>query len=235
MVERRLRECREAETHSHTLPGGYQGTAAQIARRLHEEREQFSWFSDGGCADAPFPLQPAEVAFLAEVHGQLTKETLEELRLQVDDLQLPDPDQFERLVAGLLTAEESAVRARNAAAAEKLEVLRSSPPEALERLQAGLVAIEELAARAARVLGDLTETILTDLLVGNVDPWTRLASDAGALLNTADTLRGRLGTTRVEVPADVHRDRLRTDAERRRVHFEQGRRRGFLVFSPRVI
>lgn len=229
-VERRLRECREAETHSHTLPGGYQGTAAQIARRLHEESEQFSWFSDGGCADAPCPLQPAEVAFLAEVHGQLTKETLEELRLQVGDLQLPDPDAFGRLVADLLTAEESAGRAKNAAVAEKLEVLRNSSPEALvEGLQAGLVAIEELAVRAVRVLGDLTETILTDLLVGNVDRWTRLASDAGALLNTAHTLRGRL------VPADVHRDRLRTDAQRRRVHFAQGRHRGFFVFSPRVV
>jgi hypothetical protein len=99
---------------------------------------------------------------------------LEELRLQVGDLQLPDPDQFGRLVADLLTAEESAGRAQNAAAAEKLEVLRNSSPEALEGLQAGLVAIEELAVRAVRVLGDLTETILTDLLVGNVDRWTRL-------------------------------------------------------------
>lgn len=234
-VERRLRECREAETHSHTLPGGYQGTAAQIARRVDEQREQFSWFPDGGCAEAPFPLQPGAVAFLAEVHGQLIKETLEELRLEVGDLGIPDPDRFGRIVADLLTAEESAGRAKNATAAEKLEVLVTSSPEALDGLRAGLVAIEELAVRAVRVLGDLMETILADLLVGNVERWTRLASEAGALLNTADTLLGQLGTTRVEVPGDVHQDRLRTDAQRRRVHFKQGGRRGFSFFSPRVV
>jgi very-short-patch-repair endonuclease len=235
MVERRLRECREAETHSHTLPGGYQGTAAAIARRLNEEREQFGWFPDGGCGETPFPLRPGEVAFLAEVHGQLTKERLEELRLEVGDLQLPDPEQFERLIADLLAAEESAGRAENAAAAEKLEIVSNLSPEALAALRAGLTAMEELAVRAVRVLGELTETILADLLVENVERWTRLASEAGALLKTADMLLGQLGTTRVEVPADVHRDRLRTDAQRRRVHFEQGGRRGFLVFSPRVV
>jgi very-short-patch-repair endonuclease len=234
-VERLLRECREAETHAHTLPGGYEGTAAQIARRLHEERGQFSWFPDGGCAEAPFPLQPGEASFLAEEHGQLTRETLQELRLEVGDLQLPDPGQFGRIVAGLLTAEESASRATNAAAAEKLEICRDSSPEALDGLQAVLLAIEELAVRAVRVLGDLTEAILADLLVGNVERWTRLASQAGALLNAADMRLRRLGTTHVEVPADVHRDRLRADAQRRRVHFEQGGRRFFSVFSPRVV
>jgi very-short-patch-repair endonuclease len=234
-VERSLRECREAETHPHTLPGGYQGTAAQIARTLHQEREVFNWFPDGGCGAAPFPLEPAELLFLAEVHGQLTKEKLEELRLEVGDLQLPDPDEFGRLVGSLLSVEDFAGRAMNATAAEKLEVLRNSSPEALERLRAGLKAMEEHAVRAVRVLGDLTENILTDLLVGNVDRWARLASDAVAPLNTADTLHKRLGTTRIEVPSDAHRARLRTDAEQRRDHFKQGGHRGFSVLAPRVV
>jgi very-short-patch-repair endonuclease len=234
-VERRLREFREAETHSHTLPGGYQGTAAQIARKVHQEREVFSWFPDGGCDNSPFPLEPADVSFLVEVHGQLTKEKLEELRLELGDLSLPDPDEFEKLVDNLLTAEDSADSATNAAAAEKLEVLRNRSLEALERLQAALTAMEEHAVRAVRVLGDLTEEILADLVVGNVDRWARLVSAAVALLNTADTLRKRLGTTRIEMPADAHRDRLRTDAERRRIHFERGGHRGFSVLAPRVV
>lgn len=234
-VERRLRECREAETHSHTLPGGYQGTAAQIARRLHQESELFGWFPDGGSDNVSLALEPVDVAFLVEVHGQLSKEKLEELRFEIGDLDLPDPDEFGRFVDALLTAEDSAGSATNAAAAEKLEALRNRSLEALKRLQAALAAMEEHAVRAVRVLGDLTEEILADLLVGNVDRWARLASAAVALLNTADTLRKRLGTTRIEMPADAHRDRLRTDAERRRDHFEQGGHRGFSVLAPRVV
>jgi hypothetical protein len=43
-VERRLRDLREAETHSYELPGGYSGTAAQIARKLNEQEQDFGWF-----------------------------------------------------------------------------------------------------------------------------------------------------------------------------------------------
>lgn len=46
IVDRRLRECREAETHLHTLPGGYTGTAAQIARQIAKEKDKFDWFPE---------------------------------------------------------------------------------------------------------------------------------------------------------------------------------------------
>ena len=47
-TERCLRECREAETHSHTLQGGYEGTAAWIARQIEQQREIFGWFPENG-------------------------------------------------------------------------------------------------------------------------------------------------------------------------------------------
>jgi DNA-binding winged helix-turn-helix (wHTH) protein/very-short-patch-repair endonuclease len=234
-IERRLRECREAETRPHILAGGYQGTAAEIARRVNEEREQFGWFPEGGCGENPFPLQADEVIFLAEMHGQLTREKLEELRFQVGDLQLPDPERFQKLVAGLRVAEESVGKAERAAESEKLEILSGVPLEVLDALHTVLAAIEELVVRVSRVLGELTETIVADLLVSNVEPWTRLASEAHGIVNVAESLLIRLGTTRVEVPTDVHRDCLRTDVQRRRTHFEQGGRRSFWAFSPRIV
>ena len=229
-VERRLRECREAETHSHMLPGGYQGTAAQIARKLQDDREQFSWFPEAGCAGTDFVLLPADTAFFAEFHGQVAEEASDELQPGLEDLQLPSPERFAQLVAELATAETFAETSRNRTTTEKLECLRFIPPDVLERL----LEIDNIAVRAGRVLGAVTETILSDLLVGNVDRWARIASDAEALLRTADTLRGRLGSTLVQVHARVHRDRLRADAERRRAYFSNGGGRGFL-FSPKVV
>ena len=63
-VERFLREFREAETYSHTLSGGYQGTTAQIARTLDEQRDQFGWLPDGDGFDCPFPLSDTETSTL---------------------------------------------------------------------------------------------------------------------------------------------------------------------------
>jgi len=234
-VERDLRESREADSYPHTLSGGYQGTAAQIAKALQEQREEFGWFPDGCCAEGPFPLDSSEAAFLAETHAQLTRETLEELRMEAGDVQLLDPDRFRELIAGLMAAEESAGRAARTAAAEKVEALSQSPPDRLHELRGALEALEDLALRAARVLGDLTETILADLLAGSGERWSRLASAAEVLLSSTTGLLGQLGATSVELPTDIHQDRLRADAQRRLAHFEQGGRRGFSIFSPRVV
>jgi len=234
-VERELREFRESETHSHNLPGGYQGTAAQIARALHEQREEFGWLPDGRCSEGASPLDASEAAFLAEVHAQLTTERLEELRMEVGDAQLPDPDRFRELIADLMAAEEAAGRATSTAAAEKVAVLGHGPPEGLCELREALQALDDLALRTTRVLGDLTETILADLLAGSGDRWTRLASDAQGLLSRTAELLGQIGAANVELPNDVHQDRLRTDVQRRLAHFEQGGRRGFFIFSPRLV
>ena len=77
-AERQLREIREAETHSHTLPGGYQGTAARIAQRLEAENEEVGWFPEPLRSYAEFPLQPGKVQFLADVHAELTPTVLQE-------------------------------------------------------------------------------------------------------------------------------------------------------------
>ena len=234
-VERELREFREAEIHSHNLPGGYQGTAAQIARALHEQREEFGWFPDGRYSEDAFPLDASEAAFLAEVHAQLTTERLEELRMEIGDAQLADPARFKELIGNVTAAEEAAGRATSAAAAEKVDVLGQTPPEWLYELREALQALDDLALRATRVLGDLTETILADLLAGSGDRWTRLASDAQGLLSRTAELLGQIGAANVELPNDVHQDRLRTDVQRRLAHFEQGGRRGFSIFSPRLV
>ena len=234
-VERFLRESREAETHSHTLSGGYQGTAAQIARTLDEQREQFGWLPDGNGIYSPFPLSDTETAFLAEMHAQLDDSTRTELGLEVGDVQLPDPKGFKNLIEELAAAEESAARAICRAATDKVEELGQRSQASLHELLEALEALEQVAAKATRVLGDLTPKIVADLLVGHPEPWDRLVSEAEALLADATARKEELGTTVVEIPAEVARDRIREDVRRRLDHFEQGGRRGFWIFRPQVI
>jgi very-short-patch-repair endonuclease len=230
-LERQLRECREAETYPHTLSGGYQGTAARIARRVEEERERFSWFPQLDRDDVPFPVELREVPFLAEVHTELTEATREELRLDLGGL-LPTPEEFTKLVGGLAAAEESADRLVSGAEPEKLNALHG---QAVERCLDTLVALEEQAVRAERVLGSMAEDVLGDLLVGSKERWQRLACDAASLVDAAATLSEKVGTARIQLAADVDQDRLRTDVRRRRDHFAEGGRRGVWVLAPRVV
>ena len=68
---------------------------------------------------------------------------------------------------------------------DKIESLTKNSPELLSRLQVQLLATEEVAIRVARVLGgNLLDTILADLLIGNVHRWTVLASEATALITS---------------------------------------------------
>ena len=154
-TERQLRESREAETHSHRLPGGYEGTAAQIARQLEQERETLGWFPDVRHDRFPFPLQEAEVRLLAAVHAELTAVLEHELHLDSGNFVLPTPNEFRHTIAQLEEAEKEANRHQQTADPERLDHIRNSPREHLEKTAASLRRIDEHALRVAHMLGDL--------------------------------------------------------------------------------
>lgn len=124
-VERDLRAFREAETHSHELPGGFSGTAAQIARVVSEQEQEFGWFPELP-ADAAFPLDDSESAFLAEAHARFAADARAELELEMGAAELPGPDEFQALVARLTDAESSAQRASRGVDEAKLELLEAT-------------------------------------------------------------------------------------------------------------
>jgi len=233
-VERDLRTFREAETHAHDLPGGYSGTAAQIARALGEREEVFGWFPEVS-ADAAFPLEPSESAFLAEAHASLTADARANLELEIGVTEFPAPDEFQELISRLTAAEQSAQRANRGANVARLELLEPATTERLRDLREGVQALIDLALRAARVLGEASETILEDLVASADSRWNRQAADSEALLRDAARLLEAIGTAQVELPDDVEEDRLRADVERRLAHFEAGGRKGFSVLAPRVV
>jgi len=233
-VERDLRAFREAETHLHELSGGYSGTAAQIARKLSEQEQEFSWFPEVS-ADAPFPLGPSETAFLAEAHAGFTADARAELGFEIGDAELPRPDEFEGLVQRLRDAETSAQRASGGVEATKLERLEAAGTEQLLELRAAVQALTDLALRADRVLGEIAETVLQDLLVSTEARWIRRVADSEALLRDTKRLREAIGSARVELPDGILEDQLRADIERLLAHLERGGWRGVLMFAPRVI
>ncbi len=64
-AEQQILALREQETFKHQLAGGRcSGTAAEIARQLRSDADNFAWFTDSIPADAPLPLLGNEADFL---------------------------------------------------------------------------------------------------------------------------------------------------------------------------
>jgi very-short-patch-repair endonuclease len=233
-VERDLRTFREAETHRHELPGGYSGTAAQIARKVSEHKEEFDWFPQLP-ADTPFPLDSTEIAFLVEVHSSFTDDLRAELELEIGDAELPSPDEFQELVGRLTATEREKENSSRGVDGAKLELLEPIGTEQLRRAREATMILTELALRADRVLGDIAGAVIGDLLAGAETRWTRLLADSEALLKDANRYREAIGAARIELPNGIAEDQLRADIERRLTHLERNGRRGFWVFAPRVV
>jgi len=234
-VERQLRESREAETFSHILPGGYEGTAAQIARSLDEQRERYGWLPETLHEKPPFPFNQSEVQILAEMHAKLTPDYESELKSSVGDFTLPSPEEFRRLIADLKATEDHYSQARDKADPRKFNLIQTSPKEALESTAQALRILDEHALRTARALGNLAEKVLPDLLLGENLRWSQLSEKASTIIAQIEALLEQVGSIEIIISADCDPIRLRADAERRLTYIEQGRWQGFWLIKPKVI
>jgi very-short-patch-repair endonuclease len=234
-LERQLRECREAETHSHTLPGNYMGTAAQIARQVEKEQMTYGWFPELVDDQRRCPLGPEDAAILAEVHAALTQERLNELRLELGTFSLPDPSRFREAIEELNRAENAAKAACAGVREEQLAALQRFSDERLNACREFLNELEERATRASRTLGDLTGEILKDLLVGQPGRWDRLERETAELVGRIQWAHKRAGTARIEIPLDIENAKLLSDVRRRLEHLKNGGWRGWGFLAPRVI
>jgi len=234
-VERELREAREAETQAHTLSGGYHGTAAQIARAIEARREKYGWFPELPDDQSRCPLDSSDISLLAEMHSKLTEEWLSEVSSDIGDFALPEPEEFERGIRNLTSAEQSAEAALERVSQGWLDRLRPLADEDLKSCRAFLQKLEHHAVRASRALAVLTEQVLMDLLVGQREPWTRLVKECTTLLGLMRTAAEKLGNTHVDIPDEMSPQVLLADAQKRLAHFQKGGRRGVWRLAPRIV
>ncbi len=234
-VERQLRECREAEAHSHMLPGAYTGTAAQIARQIEKERETHGWFPDLAGDQKRCPLEPEDVAFFADAHTALTQGRLNELCLDIGAFSLPDPTELAAVVEKLNAAEGAANAALDGLPNEQLSTLQQFSDASLDACRAFLNQLEEQATRASRRIGNLTGEILKDLLVGQEARWGRLGEEAVDLVEKIQAARERAGTARIDIPSEIENAKLLADCRRRLEHLRSSGWRGWGLLAPRVV
>ncbi|RLA97767.1 MAG: hypothetical protein DRG83_15370, partial [Deltaproteobacteria bacterium] len=233
-IDRDLREICEAETYSHTLPGGYQGTVAQIARAVEANRGKYTWFPEFP-VEKECPLTAEEIYFLAEVHSQLTSDQLREISLNIGNLSLPNPEKFGELFFQLETSEKHVETAYKNINEEDLSIFQDKNDELLSTYQSFLEKLEEYAVRAVRVLGELTERILSDLLVGQNTQWEQLVQQLLEILSSMEAAIKKLDRAQVEIYSKTSVYQLLKDARRRLDHLKKGGWRGWGFIAPRVM
>lgn len=234
-VEQDLRLLREAEIHQHHLPGGYEGTAAQIARKLEAEAAGFDWVPVPPRPLPDFPLTSGEVQTLAEVHARLTPAEEEELRQETGGFPLPSPEEFKGLVEKLQAAAARSTSLEEAADADKQALLAPLSREVLENGLTELHLLHDLTYRATRRLGDPAAQILGDFLAGEISTWQEFSSQVGKIDAEIAQLSEKVQDEPVEIDPEMDPLTLRADAHRRLTHLEAGGSQGFWILRPRVI
>lgn len=234
-LDNRLRQCREAETYSHTLFGGYQGTAAQIARQLERDQEAYGWFPEVVGSDSRCPLESSELRFFAEAHASLTEERLKELGMKAGEFFLPDPEEFRGLMETLSAVEKRWQALTGAVEPEKLAGLYDVPEADLEACKVFLRDLEKEIISASHALGGASKQVLTDLLLDQGIRWRKFIQSLERLLRQIREACQQVGAARVELPEGIERTKLLGDARRRLEHFKRGGWRGFGIFAPKVV
>lgn len=234
-VERDLRQCREAETYAHTRPGGYEGTAAQIARQVKHNSDMYSWFPELSDGNNGCPLQPDEVAFLSEINGYLNEGKVNELGLDIGNISLPDPIVFEQAIEKIKAAVLAAEMAQKGLLKEEIDTLRPLSSDTLDRCRSFIMQIDEYITRAHRILGDSAIEIVKDLLVGRETRWNRLAKVVATPLESIKALNEKIGTSRIDTPNNIENSNLLADVRLRLNHFMNAGRRGWRYLAPRVV
>lgn len=234
-VEQLLLVWRQAETRSYTLPGNYTGTAAQIARQIEKETEDYGWFPDLADDRNRCPLHPEDVEFLADVHATLTQERLDELRLEIGAFPLPNPDEFRAALEKLSAAESEAKTALEGLRKEQLSIFQQFSDASLDAFRTFLQLLEEEVTRASRTLGDLAGEILKDLLVGQTARWDRLEREVVDLAEKIQEACKRAGTATIDIPSDIGISKLLHDVRRRLEHLRNGGWQGWGPFAPSIV
>jgi very-short-patch-repair endonuclease len=229
-VERRLHESRESETSRMTLPGGYDGTAAAIARKLESERDAYGWFPGDDLLLDACPLDDAEIRLVTQAHEAFPAESLEDLGSHLGEKPFPQAQQFTAAVQRLREAQRLAGEGH--AHARELTGLSQ---DALSKIDTVIRSLDGLMARAQRSLGHSAAGILDDAIVGRTERWRKTADKATALLDAATPYCSGLPTAPPQISDGVDRHSLLDDVRRRRRHLDGGGWKGIGLLAPAVM
>jgi len=235
-TNRLLRELREIETYQHQVAdGAYKGTAQEIALRVREEEERFSWLEDNIGEKQPCPLSGTEFGELVQLFREISNERCSELKqLVITRQDIPDVAQFIRMMDDEKAAKqnlEAHSSRRNSLRFHTLEKLPEERRIALGNSVHSLIAAEGTIKRRFAWVSQAVSDMLSD----NDTPWKELHKFMASHLENLPEKATVAQTCDVSFPDSTDTKRLRFDAMELLDHLKKGGGLGWKCLAPQIV
>lgn len=228
---------RERETYKHIIADGeYSGTAAEIARKLKQEEDEFLWFHDTIASDVKLPLSREELSCLCRDIVQIDDETEQQLSLRLPDSKdLPESEALKSLFARERAGKERAAENAELLQSDEARILLKAEKESIRLLAQCvgelIIAIENIQKRPLEWIRGAIYDVLTDKDM----PWRELLRHSSVHTKGLYELASAVYTYDITIPADMDKKKLLNDAKALRNHFAAGGGTGFLIFKPKSV
>jgi very-short-patch-repair endonuclease len=244
-LNRRLRDIRESETHSHAVgEGAYRGTAARIAESVNRDRSTFEWFAHSADSDIPCPKSEDQLQSILIGLRQVTIEKRQELSLAWPK-DVPSTRDFGGLVEEERKTTEELERANGAADGELAEKLSWMDASSIELLRTSFIDLQDALRRRAASIYPWMHCAVREIIGGNPELWRELLriTDEGILASEALIARADDANLSITLPNgsvrsaldDIDARILLDDACCLKKHLEDGGKLGWWVFRPPVV
>lgn len=235
-IERRLRDIRESESHSHAIAGGaYRGTGARIAEAVNRDRIAYQWLTDnvpvnGSCPVSESDLRPV----LAGLH-HFTAEKRQELSLHRPRA-LPSAGRLSNLFENEASAAKEASIWASGADDRVTHSLSKSNPETVDAILVALCAYRDARAKLLASPHFWMPDALRDVEGGNTSLWRELCRATKQSIAAIEPLTGVADETRVDFPDSTNVKSLHDDVLVLKKHLKNGGKlTWWWLFRPRVV
>uniref|UniRef100_UPI0040579230 AAA domain-containing protein n=1 Tax=Candidatus Electrothrix sp. TaxID=2170559 RepID=UPI0040579230 len=239
-AEQQILALREQETFTHQLAGGRcSGTAAQIARQLRSDADNFSWFTDAIPLDAPLPLSAKESNFLYKYFTEACPTDEEELILQLPASETMPP------VSKVEAAFQKEAIAKEKAASE-IERLQSESGATLlcvgKNDKEAIGSLHQQAQEMTATFRSLQQNpmpwlnkVIDEVLSGQSRVWQELLKLSQESVSGLEKLVAETKRVDVDIPPDINRKALLASAKELHEHFKTGGTTGRWIFKPEAV
>ncbi len=235
IVNRRLRDIRESETHPQSIAeGAYRGTAARIAEAVNRGRATYEWFIDSIPLDKSCKTSANDLQGILVALRQFTPEKREELGLAWPEA-LPSNERFAQLVKSEASAIEEEQNSKNGADESIADQLSKSSSAAIEAICETLCTLRDTRKRVLTTSHSWMGEAVRDILSSNPTMWRELLRVTQGVISSVERLIATADNARIEFPNNLDIRMLHEDARYLQQHMENGGKLGWGIFRSKFV
>ncbi|MEW6110495.1 MAG: AAA domain-containing protein [Thermodesulfobacteriota bacterium] len=216
-TDNKIRAIRESETCKHAVANGsYDGTAAQIAKRLREEEPNFSWFEDRIAPDVALLLSNEELGCLRRVLEAFDSDYERQLTLSIPDpdADLPGADTIRDLFEQQKVAQDQVASTADLLKTPEGQLLLQADFEVVENLASCLKKLSAAAETLRKHARTWIKKAVDDVLTGDINPWRQRLTFSSEDLDGLRKSASDMEHFKVTIPKGMDRSKALSEALR---------------------